>query len=73
MGVKIKPCPFCGESGTLTDSDRWPRRGKYEGQMIRGFTVLCLKMTCPIYHADNKYWMSGKAAINAWNRRAKHD
>ncbi|ACC98514.1 hypothetical protein Emin_0961 [Elusimicrobium minutum Pei191] len=67
----LKPCPFCGERAVIKRTDRYPRRGEFEGQRIDGYSVVCGNMNCIIFNADDKYKYTKQEAIKAWNRRAK--
>ena len=64
--LPIRPCPFCGHSAELTDSDRTRAFGVSEAF---GYTVLCngarggCGTTCG-------YWASEAQAANRWNERA---
>ena len=65
---ELKPCPFCGRPPRIQKDSRWPRSGKHEGNRVDAFEVVCDNSNCPIYHADNKYFLSEEDAIKAWNR-----
>lgn len=67
-----KPCPFCGNEPRVQRDSRWPRSGPHEGERVDAFEVVCDNFNCPIYHADNKYFLSEEDAIRAWNRRLEN-
>ena len=64
-----KPCPFCGEFPTLKHDLRYPQG--YDDS-IHASEVICENLDCPIYNADNTYYLTDEEAIEAWNRRAKN-
>lgn len=68
--IELKPCPFCGNRAEIQEDHRWPRAGKFAGKRVKAFEVICPNWDCPIYHADNTYFLSEKEAAEAWNRRA---
>ena len=39
---------------------------------IHASEVICENLDCPIYNADNTYYLTDEEAIEAWNRRAKN-
>ena len=67
--LDLKPCPFCGAKPRLQTDFRFPRHGKYAGQRITAYEVVCDTLVCPIYHADNTYFMTEEKAVKSWNRR----
>lgn len=66
---ELKPCPFCGEFPTLKHDLRYPQG--YDDS-IHASEVICENLDCPIYNADNTYYLTDEEAIEAWNRRAKN-
>lgn len=66
---ELKPCPFCGEFPTLKHDLRYPQG--YDDS-IHVSEVICENLDCPIYNADNTYYLTDEEAIEAWNRRAKN-
>ena len=71
--TELKPCPFCGGEARLKTDFRWPRYGKFAGQRVQAFEVVCDNADCIIYNADNKYFLNENRAIKAWNRRVDND
>lgn len=65
----LKPCPFCGGEARVLRSHRYPRNSR-SGNAIIAYTPVCTNMDCIIYHADNSYFKTIKAACGAWNGRA---
>lgn len=65
---ELKPCPFCGEFPTLKHDLRYPQG--YDDS-IHASEVICENLDCPIYNADNTYYLTDEEAIEAWNRRTK--
>ena len=39
---------------------------------IHASEVICENLDCPIYNADNTYYLTDEEAIEAWNRRVKN-
>lgn len=66
---ELKPCPFCGEFPTLKHDLRYPQG--YDDS-IHASEVICENLDCPIYNADNTYYLTDEEAIEAWNRRVKN-
>lgn len=64
--AKLKPCPFCGCEAVMQYDSRWPGD---EDESVAAFEVICTNYECPIYRADNTYFLSENEAIEAWNRR----
>ena len=69
--IILKPCPFCGKIPEIQEDYRWPRHGKYAGKRVDAYEIICVNFDCPIYKADNVYFLSKEEAIEAWNRRAE--
>lgn len=65
------PCPFCGNAPILQISKRYPKWAKDTSTPIDGYSVICTTYGCPIYHADNTYFLSAEAAIAKWNNRVR--
>lgn len=63
---KLKPCPFCGETPVMQCDHRWPDDVE-DG--VPAFEVICVNHKCPIYRADNTYYLTEQEAIKAWNSR----
>lgn len=70
---ELKPCPFCG--GKAKVKERFGRvwdgiqvKRDYTGEWRAG----CLTRGC-IASSINNYYPSMLDAVEAWNRRAKHD
>ena len=68
--LELKPCPFCGKRAELKKDTRYPRSGKQEDKAVKAYEVICPNHDCVIYNADNTYFLSKKAAVEAWNSRA---
>lgn len=62
-------CPFCGKEPVLQVDKRYPKWIESAVLPVDGYAVICTTRTCPIYHADNTWFLSKKDAIEAWNRR----
>ena len=71
MSVELKPCPFCGKIPEIQEDYRWPRHGNYAGKRVNAYEIICVNFDCPIYKADNVYFLSKEEAMEAWNRRAE--
>lgn len=66
----IKSCPFCGEMPFLKTDTRYPRP---EREPRQAYEVVCQNWECIIGFVDEKYKLSAKEAIEAWNRRANDE
>ena len=64
--AELKPCPFCGGKATLQRDIRYPRP---KCEPTEAFEVVCQNWDCIIGHCDDRYRLSEKEAIEAWNRR----
>lgn len=62
----MKTCPFCGKPAVLVSSRRFPRD---EEESVIGYSVICNNYDCPIYCADNAYYLSKEEAVQAWDAR----
>ena len=62
----LKPCPFCGGEPILKTDTRYPRT-KCEPK--KAFEVVCQNHECIIGFVDERYFLSEKQAVEAWNRR----
>lgn len=60
-------CPFCKHEPDLRSSNRWPDQNK---AAVKGYTVVCTNIECPIYMADTQYYLTAEEAIDAWNQGA---
>lgn len=69
--TELKPCPFCGQTPKMEESERFQRYGKDEGERIKGYTVVCQTMYCILHNEDNWYRRSAKEASVEWNHRAE--
>lgn len=65
---ELKPCPFCGSGVFLKIDNRYP-----QGERVTAYEVVCTNYECVIYNADNTYFLTPEAAVEAWNRRADND
>lgn len=54
MGIKMKPCPFCGQASPNIHTSKFSAR------------VSCVGVECNCSISAN----TGEKAIRAWNRRA---
>lgn len=71
MSEKLLRCPFCGGEPRMQVTNRWPDGcGLYP---VKGHTVVCENMDCPIYHADKMYYKTPEAAAKVWNTRVGYD
>lgn len=67
--TELKPCPFCGCSPILILDTRWPRVLDHG---VDAYHIECqTNRACPIWCADNKYYLSQQEAIEAWNTRVE--
>lgn len=66
----LKPCPFCGAKAIIHHDLRYP---KWSDAPVSASEVICINYECPIYKADNTYYLSDEDAIKAWNRRASNE
>ena len=69
--AELKPCPFCGMPGKLQTDFRYPRFGIFEDKRTQAFEVVCDNPRCPIYHADNTYFLTEIQAVKALNMMAE--
>lgn len=67
---ELKPCPFCGGEAKLQQDIRYPRP-KCEPR--KAFEVVCQNPECIIGFVDERYRLSKKEAVEAWNRRASDE
>lgn len=65
--IKLKPCPFCGGEAKLKADVRYPRP---ERNPKRAYEVVCQNYNCIIGLCDDRYYLTEKEAIEAWNTRA---
>ncbi len=65
---KLKPCPFCGGKALLQIDVRYP---KPKCEARQAYEVICPNWDCIIREADNKYFLTKKKAIDAWNTRVE--
>ena len=63
---EIKPCPFCGNKGELSESD--PSTARFNEGAVH-FAIQCFAFECMGVKA-NVWQMSPEDAIGAWNKRA---
>ena len=71
MTDKLKPCPFCGGQGEITE--HWESIGM--GANVRQYYVCCESCGARGGMAD-EYFENGNLrnkAINRWNRRADNE
>lgn len=68
--AKLKPCPFCGKTPKVVSDVRFPPPNQFRTE---AFEVVCMNPKCPIYRADNTYFLSKEEAIKAWNKRVVND
>ena len=61
MSELLKPCPFCGG-----EAEVWEKRFPY------GLHVRCANQKCTMFTGGRLY-EELKDAIEAWNRRVKHE
>lgn len=66
MPETLKPCPFCGGEAIIKHDLRYP---DWSEEPVSASEVICTNYECPIYKADNTYYISDEEAIAAWNRR----
>ena len=66
MTDELKPCPFCGGKAELRQDIRYPRP---ERAPKKAYEVVCTNWDCIIGYCDDRYRLSKKEAIEAWNRR----
>lgn len=64
---ELKPCPFCGTIPKLQTDTRYPLP---KCQPRKAYEVVCQNWDCIIGFVDDRYRLSEKEAIEAWNRRA---
>jgi len=60
MKSELKPCPFCGGEGAMTNLA--PRK----------MGVLCSNVDCPVFD-DSYFYFNEEEATQAWNTRATPD
>lgn len=63
------PCPFCGKEPALQVDKRYPKWTKDTSMPVDGYCIVCNTRECPIYHADNTWYMSAELAVVNWNTR----
>lgn len=63
---ELKPCPFCGGDAKLKTDTRYPRPAC---EPRKAFEIVCQNPECIIGFVDEKYFLTEKQAIEAWNRR----
>lgn len=73
--MKLKPCPFCGQTPTLEVKPMWHGSHGYHGCFE--YDIHCKNCGCRVGLGQNTdiYISSEEAmnnAIKKWNRRAKH-
>lgn len=70
MNMILKPCPFCGGKAKMQSDIRYPRP-KCEPK--KAFVVVCQTRNCIIGFVDERYYLSEKKAMDAWNRRVNDE
>lgn len=63
---RLKPCPFCGNPGTVTKTESVSWRNK-KAQPRSKYMAQCSISSCPGHHG--KAYVNEKTAINKWNTR----
>ncbi len=58
--MKLKPCPFCGGEAEIHKEQAWRT----------AWLVECHNLGC-VVHPETPWYPTEKAAIAAWNKRAK--
>ncbi len=64
--TEMKVCPFCGHVPILQVDKRWPGNSE---EAVAAYSVICDTYNCPVYHADNTYFLTAEEAVEAWNTR----
>lgn len=60
------PRPFCGNIPEVREDSRYPFG--FDGP-VPAWEVVCTTLGCPVWNADNTYYLDRDQAVRAWNTR----